>query len=154
MARKQRAYGSRLSYSLDAGVTYTFVSDIRLITPPPEKRGKADITHLESPNEGDEQMPGMQATAELKCECLFHQTRYTTLRNLQKTAGSAFDTSSPPLFKIELPVLFGQTTRATMVIPGFISETTIKELKNDDNAVILEFSIQESNCGRTWTEGA
>lgn len=151
--RKKRAYGSQLHYSTD-GVTYTQITDLRLITPSPWAKGKSDITVLESPGEGDEFMPGMNKCGELKCAAAYNEARLATLVALQVTSMATYDTDNPLYFRLRAGLGYGQATRDTLVIRGFIMEVKEKEWKNDDNIKEIEFTIQESHVGRVFTPGA
>lgn len=154
MARKRRAYKSRIWYSTNAGVSYTQLVDCRMIEPPNEARGKSEITTLESPDEGDEFMPGMQKSGQVKVGVFYDAARYAALRALQRVLAADYDTDAPHRFKIEAPVAYGQTTRDTLIAFGFISEVKIKELKNEDPPMEIEITIEEANVSRTFTQGA
>jgi len=151
--RKKRHYGSQLHYSTD-NVTYTQVTDMRMITPPPFAKDVSDITVLESPGEGDEKMPGPNKTGEIKCAAAYNEARYATLIALQTTTMASYDTDNPLYFRIRAGLGFGQATRDTLITRGFITEVKEKEYKNDNSIKEIEFTIQEANVSRAFTPGA
>jgi hypothetical protein len=153
MARKKRAYGTTLEYSTD-GAAYTAVADVRLVSVPPRKRGPSDITHLESPAEGNEQAPGQQKCGQLKFEVFYDPARYATLLDLQRILGVNYDSTNPYYWRVKAPLGYGQATRDQNVYRGWLSEVELKELKNDDENMAIACVIEEAFVTHNYAAGA
>ena len=60
-----RGYGGTVSFSTDTGTTWTKIGNVQKFTFPDQSPTAVDVTHLESPNDTEESIPGMKTAVDL-----------------------------------------------------------------------------------------
>jgi hypothetical protein len=126
--------GASLYYS-DDNVTYTELTDVRLVTPPNLTRGDVDVTVLASPNAIKEYIPGWRELGELPFELLFTDDIFTDILAL-------YNDNDAYYWKIIFPLVGAEVTGAQIITVGYLKAVGISELNTEDNGVMIPCSIK------------
>lgn len=152
--KKLRAFGADIAHGTD-GIAWDDALDIQSIEPPALKRKNVDTGHLNSPNEGNESMPGDKEVQAWKIVAHFTHADYAYLKDIYEVAQEDYDTSNPPYWRCRAPLLSGEATRTEWVIRGWIQELgRPKFTPGEDKPLLTEFTIMEADCEEDYTEGA
>lgn len=129
MAGEMAFRGTTVSWDSAGGSSYSALSRLIGMTPPPKKRGAAEITNTLSINEYREFFQGWKEGGEPKLRFLLHRTQYALL-------DAAFESSAAiPNWKFEPPLPPGDAVKSNWIFAAFIMDLSPPDMSVDGDAL-------------------
>jgi hypothetical protein len=141
-------WDTRLSYDADGTPPYTDLTGIKNIGGPGISWSSVDETTLQSANKFREFAQGLGDGGEVTFTCYASKTRINTVYGTLAAANGA---NGNWYFRVEWPLLSGESNRTRWDITGFV--TNLSETHEEDNDIMFDVTIKISGKP-TFTQGS
>lgn len=136
-----------LDWDSAGGTSYSTLSRVMAISGPPLKAGAAETTNLSSTQSYREFIPGFREAGEPTFKVRFHKTQFALFM-------TAFNSDTLPAWRINFPLLSGETTPSRWTFTGFIMDLGMPE-KGVDGENVWEADVTIKISGvATFTAGS
>jgi hypothetical protein len=145
VATKTHPIGTKLQFDLDGIGSYTDIADVRSVTPPSMTTGVSEVTHLLSPNNTREYVPGLIEGGEASFTIYMTKTQVPTIVSLFRVVC---------FWRILFPLIDAETVNSKWDFKGFITDAGTDEMTIEgEDAVTMPIKIKVTEKP-TFTAGS
>jgi hypothetical protein len=135
MAAKTHGYLSILAYST-ADVTYTDLTDAKMVGMMDQDKGDVPTTVLDSPNHTEEFLPGWRKPGEIRLEVYFHKTQFNTLLGF-------FASETIYWWRLSLPLIGTETVSSKLKAQGYVKKIALSDVQaGEDDTYMVPITIK------------
>jgi hypothetical protein len=138
--------GVKLEYSTD-GSTYTEITDLKSLKPPPWTRGKSKTTNLQSTGRTHTYEPGWTEPGEATCTFYFKKAQMAGLITLNSV-------KDPAHFRITFPLIGTEATNSKLEFDGYLAGIDWDQMTIDSEDKVSCPGRLQASGGPVFTSGA